>query len=412
MNKNQFLRKLDVLIKDLPKEERQDILFDYEEHFRIGLEEGKTEEEIAKALGEPESLVKEFVNINNEDSHTYGNIGGFLRNLLNAKKIILDEKEEFNSSNIQKIEINSKNVAVRLYSNTEDDQIRVHLVGKMEAIGFPTNFTPPSLEIKETDGVLAIATEKKGSIMVVGMYNENIQLEVYIPNGKVQDVLVNTASGSVGLEEISLEHLRVESASGSIKVNSSMLKRGMLTTSSGSIKLSSFLGEVTAESLSGSIKLNAVKTNKSLLSTKSGSIKLENVTGELVANTASGSIKVDTSDFIGKLSTMSGTIKGSEMTGDLIAESTSGSIKLDYASLTNGKKINLKTTSGMVKLGLPQDANYELKATTVSGRIDFDSPQPIQATSTSRNSLEGIVGTGGNVIVLESVSGSIKVQTV
>lgn len=51
MNKNEYLGTLKMLLAGLPEEEIKDILYDYEEHFRIGTEEGKAEEEIAVELG-------------------------------------------------------------------------------------------------------------------------------------------------------------------------------------------------------------------------------------------------------------------------------------------------------------------------------------------------------------------------
>jgi uncharacterized membrane protein len=59
MNKEEFLGKLSELIKDIPEEEKKDILFDYEEHFRIGLEKGRKEEEIAASLGDPKVIAKQ-----------------------------------------------------------------------------------------------------------------------------------------------------------------------------------------------------------------------------------------------------------------------------------------------------------------------------------------------------------------
>jgi uncharacterized membrane protein len=50
MNKEQIIKQLDSGLKRLSKEERQDILQDYEEHFAIGLAEGKSEEMIANSL--------------------------------------------------------------------------------------------------------------------------------------------------------------------------------------------------------------------------------------------------------------------------------------------------------------------------------------------------------------------------
>ncbi len=61
MNKEQFLRELSNQLRKLPEEERKDILFDYEEHFQFGIEEGKTELEIIKGLGSPKVIAKELL---------------------------------------------------------------------------------------------------------------------------------------------------------------------------------------------------------------------------------------------------------------------------------------------------------------------------------------------------------------
>ena len=61
MNKKQFITELDTSLKKLSPEERQDILQDFEEHFAIGLGEGKTEEQISISLGSPKQIGKEML---------------------------------------------------------------------------------------------------------------------------------------------------------------------------------------------------------------------------------------------------------------------------------------------------------------------------------------------------------------
>ncbi len=58
MSKEQFLKELSSHLRKLPDEERKDILFDYEEHFQFGIEEGKTESEIIKGAWLSESNCK------------------------------------------------------------------------------------------------------------------------------------------------------------------------------------------------------------------------------------------------------------------------------------------------------------------------------------------------------------------
>ena len=78
MNKSEFLKELSRSLNNIPEHEKNDILFDYEEHFSVGLEAGRTEEEIAKSLGDPNTLSKQ-INVNYmidkaEQKSTAGNI--------------------------------------------------------------------------------------------------------------------------------------------------------------------------------------------------------------------------------------------------------------------------------------------------------------------------------------------------
>lgn len=61
MTKDQFLNELYRSIQNIPEIEKRDIIQDYEEHFQMGQQEGKSEEEIAKALGAPSQIAKELL---------------------------------------------------------------------------------------------------------------------------------------------------------------------------------------------------------------------------------------------------------------------------------------------------------------------------------------------------------------
>ena len=58
MNKKEFMEKLDNALTGIPKNEKKEVMRDYEDHFSIRLEKGRTEEEIAKSLGDPSSIAK------------------------------------------------------------------------------------------------------------------------------------------------------------------------------------------------------------------------------------------------------------------------------------------------------------------------------------------------------------------
>lgn len=60
MNRNDFLNTLDRSLGNISAEEKNDILYDYREHFNIGLSQGKTEEEICGTLGDPKTIAKQY----------------------------------------------------------------------------------------------------------------------------------------------------------------------------------------------------------------------------------------------------------------------------------------------------------------------------------------------------------------
>jgi uncharacterized membrane protein len=60
MRKSEFLEKLDRALSPLAQEERREILSDFAEHFSNGEASGKTEEEVAKELGDPVVLAAQY----------------------------------------------------------------------------------------------------------------------------------------------------------------------------------------------------------------------------------------------------------------------------------------------------------------------------------------------------------------
>lgn len=61
MKKREFLDLLRFYLRDMPKTVTDDIISDYEEHFAIASEKGKSEEDICKELGSPELIAKEYI---------------------------------------------------------------------------------------------------------------------------------------------------------------------------------------------------------------------------------------------------------------------------------------------------------------------------------------------------------------
>lgn len=60
MTKDQFISILSQGLYDFPENERMEIIYDYHEHFRVGKEHGKSDEEIIKELGDPYTICSQY----------------------------------------------------------------------------------------------------------------------------------------------------------------------------------------------------------------------------------------------------------------------------------------------------------------------------------------------------------------
>lgn len=60
MNKKEFLSSMSKYLRGVPREDEQDILADFEEHFEMGQSQGRSEEELAESLGDPRVLANQF----------------------------------------------------------------------------------------------------------------------------------------------------------------------------------------------------------------------------------------------------------------------------------------------------------------------------------------------------------------
>ena len=60
MNKKEFLDSLSKYLRGIPREDEQDIISDFEEHFEMGKKEERTEEDLAKSLGDPKALANQL----------------------------------------------------------------------------------------------------------------------------------------------------------------------------------------------------------------------------------------------------------------------------------------------------------------------------------------------------------------
>ncbi|WP_442598889.1 HAAS signaling domain-containing protein [Neobacillus sp. D3-1R] len=61
MMQNEFLTKLEELLSRVPELDRKEMLYDYQEHFEIGLANGKSQRELMEELGDPHVIARDLL---------------------------------------------------------------------------------------------------------------------------------------------------------------------------------------------------------------------------------------------------------------------------------------------------------------------------------------------------------------
>jgi DUF4097 and DUF4098 domain-containing protein YvlB len=127
------------------------------------------------------------------------------------------------------------------------------------------------------------------------------------------------------------------------------------------------------------------------ISTVNATIKIEGVRGEVHASTVNGRIQASGLASQGKFSTVN------------------GSVLADYDATASTGRIDLNAVNGACTLRLPAGSGGQLRASTVNGSVTCD--LPITLEKSSRRSLRGSLGGSGAEISLNSVNGSLRIES-
>lgn len=189
--------------------------------------------------------------------------------------------------------------------------------------------------------------------MGIGIYWEETEVTVYLPQSKYGKLCAGTASGDIEVaEDLRFDEAEIESTSGSIRFAAAVKNRLSASTVSGKLYVAGTAPEsLKLQSTSGSIGLEAVKGRTELeMKTVSGSIKAQDIQ----------CVNVSAESTSGKIS-----FQELYASGTIRAENTSGNIELLEC---DGESLTLRNTSGKISGRLASEKQFFTD--TVSGSID------------------------------------------
>ena len=271
MKKDEFFAQLRNAFVGMDEELLTDILSDYENHFKEGMENGKSEEEICEELGNVEEIRQAFLD-ENPAAMTI-NVNSFVSNDSGAankqsdSNIVFPINRVTDTNNTDDANFNSNSDTVgnsdiynRFYpgiqrvnaqltdadieikkSSTNDVELSVTggLADDIEAL-------KETLRVSASAGTLSIQQEKKAGISVsyaasrlfglkVGKYSAGIAIHIAVPE-QFEKIKVKSISGDIVANDISSERFLVEAVSGDISVDQLNTTQCELNSKSGDIK--------------------------------------------------------------------------------------------------------------------------------------------------------------------------------
>lgn len=242
---------------------------------------------------------------------------------------------------------------------------------------------------EEGPGTVTVTARKKGTLSSWFTWSGagSPSFEIEVPTRTA--VRIDTGGGHVEAAGLRGD-AEIETAGGHIEI-SDLTGKLLASTSGGHITLSRIDGDSKVETSGGHIESKSLK-GALHAQTSGGHINLGDVTGDINAHSSGGHIQI----------TGAG--------GRVDADTSGGSVSVSFAP-GNEKGGNLETSGGSVEVRVDGGANLNVDAETGGGSVR--SSLPITGASrSSRSSLKGSLGKGGQALVIRTSAGSIEIGSI
>ncbi|GFP74136.1 DUF4097 family beta strand repeat-containing protein [Clostridium fungisolvens] len=257
----------------------------------------------------------------------------------------LNDEINENLDGVDNIQLSFVSGDIVFHENNEN-KIKVTLSGSLRS---SSELTAPKLQYSKNGSTIKVSIQKSSFF---GSYSLNSKVDIYLPKDYSKNLSVSSVSADILLSDKKFINLEAVTTSGDIK-----------------------LSNITVDSLN--------------IKTVSGDMSGSNITSnKLVADAVSGKIDFDNFEGVTKASTIS------------------GDITIKYANLIGN--IDAHSTSGDMRLGLPDSSSFTLDSSSTSG--DINSRFSLNNTSSGKRSLSGSYGNGTNKLSLHTTSGDITLN--
>lgn len=413
MKKNEFFAQLRTAFAGMDEELVKDILGDYENHFKEGMENGKSEEEICEELGNVEEIRQAFLEEN--PAAVTINVNSFVANDLGTNQMTNSDTDSngvdrpdrpdnsahsdiYNRSypGIQRVNAQLVNADIEIKKSSTND-VELSVVGGLTK---DKEALKEMLHVSTSAGTLTIQEEKKAGAntsqvvsWIFGLkagkvYSTGLKIQIAVPE-QFEEIRAKSMSGDIETNGVSCERFFVEAISGDISVDELNTKQCELQAKSGDIKA----------------KNSSAKTL--LIQTGSGDVEVENCQAdELLTSSTSGDVnetacKADKMDIV----SVSGDVEAAfDKSAQCRVKSTSGDCKV---TIKNQVDAVVSSTSGDVSVRYIGGIGLEMALSTTSGDVSVVCGS---VNSKGKRKVQESFGAPDSKVKASTISGDIKVR--
>lgn len=272
-------------------------------------------------------------------------------------KAELRNTQEFDAESIRNLEINLKSENI-IFLPSQDEKIMIKEYLR-------DNNKEEKSRIRQAGDTLCVDGSASITIYMFSFGGEE-KTEIYLPESFIGNISVHTGSGSIKSDyRMELSSLEAETGSGSIRFNQV------------------YGDKIKALSGSGNISFVQAEGVIREFSTNSGNINVESGAGDTLASAGSGNIKLK------------------ELDGSLLASVSSGNIGAEF--IRTGKDIDITSSSGSIRLEIPEDSSFSYNGSSGSGSINTDFDELLNFNRRG-NSVTGIYGGNENMTIRTKAS--------
>lgn len=366
MSKDEFLRRLDRALAELPTGERQDIVRDYEEHFLEAGASGKREQDTVAALGDPSEIAAQLIaQARNHDvddseegwSKLLGRVWKKVRgDWLDAEPYLLERT--IGERGVRRIRIQGVTEDVYITPGSGPD-INIRLEGTISlehsrALALETSIRGEELYIEVR------RTKSEGSIWQSVSFIRSLKLSLAVPPSLSADYQIQLTTGDIQLSELTSHSIRVKTTTGDVEIRHCQGSADLqIETTTGDTEILGSYGSTKIAATTGDVEVRGDSQELRIdLTTGDIHAQLQNLPRYTKLDTTTGDIKVQVVE-----SPSYGSLDLSATTGSLTA-------KLPGSGLRREKRhLHHSFTAGSDAEQVQNDCTCRAHCTT--GDIDF-----------------------------------------